>query len=647
MQKPHTSANRVLASLHAEKGWKNLTGDKNRGYECDEKEIVLTKSKQGKKEPAYMKWFMNGLQKDLRTMALFMLLQALPENDPLSLKLLAVNAADKFGEDPSIMELLLGDLIKYGKHAEDINQMKEKYELKSNILGSGASGEVVEGIEKISGRPVAVKVFHPKKTGLEAYTAETSILERLNHINIVKYYEAFTSPDQHYIVLELCTGGQLFERIVKDKISMRGAAKIFQQMLAAVDHMHSLNIVHRDLKPENFLFRTADPKSEIVLIDFGYSKIVKDTAFYRDCVGTPYYVCPEALNHVARTGKVLRAGDIWSLGVITYVMMVGQVPFPGETNEDIFINIIGKPPVPISDKYPRSFVDLVLRMLNKDPGGRITLKDAIRHPWSHEEDDIELDGELFGMLKQFTHRTNLKIAVSKAVAACMSKKELQRLRKRFDAVDEDSNGALDALELEVLLVSCGVDVEIAGKEAATMIDQLEEGCQEIHFEEFLQFWQRRLLATNEEYLRSIFAVLDLNGDGRIDAKELAPVCGDEATARIHIEEAGGFDGFLDLDLFSKAMKEVSIGGKTSMKKMDAHEVITRSRFNSTVGVGQINIEAHDMARGTPRKKPAFMRKTTVGITIRSRPSFRVHEDVTSTMLHAIHRARSYSVGKST
>jgi len=653
MQKPHTKTNRMLASINAYNEPRNVRDDVRMEEHCDEKELFLPQKKHVKQDPAYMKWFMNKLKKEYRTMALFMLFQAIPDDDSFVIKMLTVDAAEKFGEDPSRIEILLKDLIKKGKHAKDINYMRQKYDLGKHVLGRGASGEVVKGKDKVSGRPVAIKVYKSTPDGLSAYKAESAILTRLEHVNIIKFYESVATPDRCYVVLELCTGGQLFHRIARDRVSMRGAARIFQQMLAAVQHMHSKKIVHRDLKPENFLFRTPHPDSEIVLIDFGYSKIVKDTSFYRDCVGTPYYVCPEALHHVARTGKVLRAGDVWSLGVITYVMMAGNVPFPGKTNNEIFVKILEEDPVPLPDKVPRAFEELCFQMLNKDPGKRITLKDALMHRWTSEADDKELD---VGKLLEWTNENDLKKAMNKAMAALMPAEEKERLRRHFDAVDRDGNGAIDIPELQVLLVKCGYEGSLAAKEAITIIEQFGKGKTEIYFDEFVDVWQRRQLATNDDHIRDIFNILDKRGEGKIYADDFKLVCGDEAAARRYIAEVGE-NGYMDLRMFIKAMKEVIPSREASLNVIEAEDLVTCSRMNSVVGVGPIKIEtmSREVLRSPnkPNVASVLAKNSTVGVSAinnrpvvtRSRSLVRlVEEDNNSHLGIEIHRARSYSPG---
>merc|ERR1719411_2390361 len=206
----------------------------------------------------------------------------------------------------------------------------------------------------------------------------------LNHGNIIRFSEAHVDSNNYYILSELCTGGELFDRIVDKNhpITEKRASQLVKTMLSAVDYCHKKNIVHRDLKPENFVFKTKSQESEMVLIDFGCAKIVKDTQEYKDLVGPPYYLAPEsAAGHkYIRTGAVLKSSDLWSIGIIAYVLMTGRPPFNGHSNTEIFSSIIKKPlKFPATVKLSKGFIEFVQKMLKKSPKRRYTLEKALKH----------------------------------------------------------------------------------------------------------------------------------------------------------------------------------------------------------------------------------------------------------------------------
>merc|ERR1719150_1109191 len=184
-------------------------------------------------------------------------------------------------------------------------------------------------------------------------------------------------------------------------------------MLSAIQHCHSMNIVHRDLKPENFVFKTQDQDSDMVLIDFGCAKVVKDTTEYKDLVGTPYYLAPEsAAGHkYIRTGAVLKSSDIWSIGVIAYVLMTGRPPFNGHSNTEIFSSIIKKPlKFPAQVKVSDHFIDFCQKMLKKSPKRRMNMKDALDHVWIKGDvaTNEKISPDVIRVLRQFNQQSKLK-----------------------------------------------------------------------------------------------------------------------------------------------------------------------------------------------------------------------------------------------
>merc|ERR1719495_3138565 len=241
-------------------------------------------------------------------------------------------------------------------------------------------------------------------------------------------------------------------------------------MLKAIECCHDQNIVHRDLKPENFVFKSKSADSEMVLIDFGCAKVVEDSKEYRDLVGTPYYLAPEsAAGHkFKRTGKVLKASDVWSIGVIAYVLMTGRPPFNGHSNTDIFSSIIKKPlKFPNGVKLSKPFIDFVKKMLKKSPKQRMKLSDALAHPWviGTEASDKELSSDVIKVLRQFNQQSKLKKAITKTLAQHMGKEPEEKIRDHFNRLDTDNSGALDQNELALLLEDMGYSKEEAKVEA--------------------------------------------------------------------------------------------------------------------------------------------------------------------------------------
>ena len=160
---------------------------------------------------------------------------------------------------------------------------------------------------------------------------EINILKELDHPNIVKMFEFFEDDKRYYIVQEICKGGELFDEILaRGKFTERDAALLIKQVLSCVNYCHQNNIVHRDLKPENVLLEQNKEFDQIKIIDFGTSLVYDPTKKLEEKLGTPYYIAPEVLNK-----NYGAKCDIWSIGVITYILLCGAPPFSGQTDNDI------------------------------------------------------------------------------------------------------------------------------------------------------------------------------------------------------------------------------------------------------------------------------------------------------------------------
>jgi calcium/calmodulin-dependent protein kinase I len=182
----------------------------------------------------------------------------------------------------------------------------------------------------------AVKVFDKRALGDEdeaGLRQEVSILKSLKHPHIVELREVFDTKKTFYMIMELMSGGELFERIVsKSKYSEREASVVTRKIASALKFCHDKNVVHRDLKPENLLYTDSTEAAEIKIADFGFAKLIAADKVMATACGTPGYVAPEVLNNEPYTSKV----DMWSLGVIIYILLCGFPPFYDENNAALF-----------------------------------------------------------------------------------------------------------------------------------------------------------------------------------------------------------------------------------------------------------------------------------------------------------------------
>ncbi|NXL69655.1 KCC4 kinase, partial [Leptocoma aspasia] len=254
------------------------------------------------------------------------------------------------------------------------------FELESE-LGRGATSIVYRCRQKGTQKPYAVKMLK-KTVDKKIVRTEIGVLLRLSHPNIIKLKEIFETPTEISLVLELVTGGELFDRIVeKGYYSERDAADAVKQILEAVSYLHANGIVHRDLKPENLLYATPAPDAPLKIADFGLSKIVEDHVTMKTVCGTPGYCAPEILRGCAYGPEV----DMWSLGIITYILLCGFEPFYDERGDQyMFKRILSCEYDFVSpwwDDVSLNAKDLVKKLIVLDPKKRLTTLQALQHPW--------------------------------------------------------------------------------------------------------------------------------------------------------------------------------------------------------------------------------------------------------------------------
>jgi len=212
-------------------------------------------------------------------------------------------------------------------------KLRDSYRI-GKVLGQGAFGEVRMCIHRESAAQRAVKVLrksHMDDDEKRMLFNEINILKEIDHPNIVKMYEFFEDEKRYYLVTEICKGGELFDEVLRlGHFTERDAAVLIRQVLSCVNYCHKNNIVHRDLKPENILLEPSKELDQIKIIDFGTSLVYDPEKPLDEKLGTPYYIAPEVLNKNYNSKC-----DIWSVGVITYILLSGAPPFNGSDDKEI------------------------------------------------------------------------------------------------------------------------------------------------------------------------------------------------------------------------------------------------------------------------------------------------------------------------
>lgn len=260
---------------------------------------------------------------------------------------------------------------------KDLNKICQEYSFKG-LLGYGRFGQVFLAESKQTGQQVAIKALPKSSFSVAELMQEVEILSELNHPCISKYIGHYQTERYLYVVMEYCEGKQLYTKVIEqDKFSEEETMAIMEQLLRAISYCHSRRIVHRDLKPENVMY-SAD--GVVKLIDFGLS-IKLDGMASEELVGTAFYIAPE----IVRAKVYTKASDIWSLGIMMYVLLTGCVPVPGQTFDEVIENV-KKYKGPsfkqrMWDGISAEAKNLLGRMLDVNYERRITGEEALKHSW--------------------------------------------------------------------------------------------------------------------------------------------------------------------------------------------------------------------------------------------------------------------------
>ncbi|MES1911530.1 MAG: hypothetical protein MHM6MM_003947 [Cercozoa sp. M6MM] len=296
-------------------------------------------------------------------------------------------------------------------------------------IGSGSFSVVRKATHKQTGAEVAVKIIRKANLNaseVEGLQDEITLLQRSESDGVVKLLGVYDTSKEVLIVMEYLRGGELFDRVVAaGSFSEREAARIIIEVSNTLKHLHDIGIVHRDLKPENLVFRDTSKDSPIVITDFGLARVVANNQAMTTACGTPGYVAPEILRNEPYTSAV----DIWSLGVILYILLCGFPPFYADNPVDLYAQIKAGDFAFISpywDDISEDAKDLISRMLTVEADSRIDLEGVLSHPWLGEDvaSALPLSGDHGSRLQRFAVRAKLRrgilttIALSRLLGQC-------------------------------------------------------------------------------------------------------------------------------------------------------------------------------------------------------------------------------------
>eukprot|EP00245_Coleochaete_scutata_P001822 TRINITY_DN12273_c0_g1_i1.p1 TRINITY_DN12273_c0_g1~~TRINITY_DN12273_c0_g1_i1.p1 ORF type:complete len:587 (+),score=169.56 TRINITY_DN12273_c0_g1_i1:186-1946(+) len=501
-----------------------------------------------------------------------------------------------------------------GRPAEDL---KAKYVL-GKELGRGQFGVTHLCTDKDTGEQLACKTIAKRKLltkeDVEDVRREVAIMHHLaGHKNIVELKGAYEDKHSVHLVMELCAGGELFDRIIaRGHYTEKAAAALLRTIVQVVQTCHSLNVMHRDLKPENFLLASKKEDAPLKATDFGLSVFFKPGELFTDIVGSAYYVAPEVLRR-----KYGPEADVWSAGVILYILLCGVPPFWAETEQGIFDAVLRGHLDFQSDPWPSissSAKDLVKKMLKQDPKERLTAYQVLAHPWAREDGeapdkpldsavlsrlkqfsamnklkkmlkqdpkerltayqvlahpwaredgeapDKPLDSAVLSRLKQFSAMNKLKKMALKVIAERLSEEEIVGLKEMFKAMDRDGNGTITYEELKVGLANQGSPM--AESEVRALMEAADvDGNGTIDYVEFIAATMHLNKMEKEGHLYMAFQHFDKDNSGFITRDELEQALiehqmGDAGTVKEIVAEIDtDNDGRIDYEEFVAMMRK--------------------------------------------------------------------------------------------
>ena len=419
----------------------------------------------------------------------------------------------------------------------------KKYEMLSK-LGSGSFGNVYLARNRFTYEKVALKQIKKSSANLLSdgeIKDEIEILKKLDHPDIVRIIESFNTKNSYILITEYCEGGELFDQ-VKNQLSETQIAVIFRQLLSGLAYLHSNNIVHRDLKLENILINeieksktTGEDLFNIKIIDFGTARIFDKNRKPQSIVGSSYYIAPEVLRQ-----KYNKECDLWSVGVILYMFIVGHAPFDGCDDEEI-TNNIQKGVYRKNDrrwiKASKEVKDLIQKLLTYKPSQRLTAIQALEHPWFKQTDsNILYDNvsktDIINCIRHLlTYNINNKLEelfLTYIVHNIPREKEAKSAIKLFKLVNENGDGKLQKEELKKTLLKFVTEDFLEKHDydgIFSMLDGDNKGY--INYEEFLKGCLDRKKILDDDILSYSFNYFDPEGNGYISKNKIKDIFGNK------------------------------------------------------------------------------------------------------------------------
>jgi len=503
-------------------------------------------------------------------------------------------------------------------HESKLQELHDKYDLDNMWeLGKGACGSVHAIKLRSTGDTFAMKTVTLAMANLDSFDElkqELEMQKRLDHPNIAKVLESFedTAKGTMYIVMELCSGGNLIGRLKKSrhKGDEHFVATLVEKMLGALNYCHSHGVAHRDIKLENIMYENDKDHAEPKLIDFGFSTSTKGGMWYR--LGTPSYMAPE-LCVLGREIKYDTKVDVWALGVTAYLLLAGKRPFDHQDAKEKKRRIREEPL-----RFPAQFdnvssdaKDFLRLLMTKDSAERPTAGAALKHAWIRSKSrmhigtdaaqEIANHNEIVSALEAYSHADNLAKLALQVIAFSTPPDKFEELRALFQKMDEDGSGTISLAEFKKAMAQ---HPEIPTEHVEEMFFEMDvDANDEVDYTEFLA----ATLSRNKQMLQGAslvgaFHALDTDHDGFIDATDLERAFEGalSSAAAIGILEHLEASGRVNFDTFQKTMLAVVEGEQSGEATKFLSEVVARASKGRSEG-GASPVREKDEGNGAEAK----------------------------------------------
>jgi calcium-dependent protein kinase len=496
-----------------------------------------------------------------------------------------------------------------GRYHLPPRNIRDDYIVENIVLGTGLNGSVFKGKSRATGAEVAIKPYTSvgiNKDEQRSLRNEVEIFLSMDHPHIARLNNVYEEIDRLLLVMEVCSGGEILEYITKrGSLSEKKAADIVYQMLLAVNYLHDKKIVHRDLKLENFLFESKACE-HVKLIDFGMSRFWTNNRKMKIACGTVGYVAPECLEE----SYDIKC-DMWSMGVIVFVLLAGRMPFNGTEAQMIDQILAGNYSMdgPEWQRVSEEGKDFVKKLMTKDVEQRLSAGQALEHAWiakrdaTHQGSEI-VDEAVVNSLKSYAQQSSFRRVCCSMMAYAMTVDERKVVRDAFLAIDTHRTGRVSIGEMKQVLGS-----SISDQEAQKVFSSLDFNHDEqVNYSDFLAAMMTSRIAQNERHIRAAFNRLDKDSSGFITLDNLREVLGQshhgEDIEKLMAEADIKGDGHISYEEFMMYIQGDSVSDEEQdamMRVIETHKVKegVDSRGSSLTDLGSADSGSAPPAAAAP------------------------------------------------